>query len=101
MRLIDADKVIKYPIRLDHYDKKHGSKQFVYGVESVLEYVDYLPTVEALPVDYIWDRAEFYEKQWLEDDNHWCKNVAEALRALLEDWEGEQGGGIFDKYENS
>lgn len=57
-----------------------------------------VPTVEAIPVDYIWDRAEFYEKQWLEDDNHWAKNVAEALRALLEDWDGEVGG-ILDKYE--
>ena len=48
-----------------------------------------------IPTDYIWQRAEWYEKQWLEDDNHWAKNVAEALRALLEDWDGEQGGGIL------
>lgn len=50
MRLIDADELNKFPIRLDHYDKKHGSEHFVYGVESVLEYAEYLPTVDAVPV---------------------------------------------------
>lgn len=61
MRLIDADKVKEYPIRLDHYDKVNGSKQFVLGVESVLEYVDYLPTVDAIPVWYI---IRWYEKRY-------------------------------------
>ena len=86
-RLIDAD-MLRHELIMGH--DLVGAK-----------YTDMAETVKAIPVDYIWDRAEFYEKQWLEDDNHWCKNVAEALRALLEDWDGEQGGGIFDKYENS
>ena len=50
MRLIDADELNKFPIRLDHYDKEHGNEHFVYGVESVLEYAEYLPTVDAVPV---------------------------------------------------
>lgn len=33
MRLIDADELNKFPIRLDHYDKEHGNEHFVYGVE--------------------------------------------------------------------
>lgn len=37
MRLIDADELNKFPIRLDHYDKEHGSEVFVLGIESVLE----------------------------------------------------------------
>lgn len=49
-RLIDADELNKYPIRLDHYDKEHGSEVFVLGIESVLEYAEYLPTVDAVPV---------------------------------------------------
>lgn len=53
---------------------------------------------DAIPVDFIWDRAEWYEKQWIDNENHWAKNVAEALRALLEDWDGEVGG-ILEKYE--
>lgn len=52
-RLISLDKLKEYPIRLDHYDKENGSKQFVYGVESVLEYADYLPTVEAIPIEWV------------------------------------------------
>lgn len=49
-RLIKLDELMKYPIRLDHYDKEHGNKHFVFGVESVLEYAEYLPTVDAAPV---------------------------------------------------
>ena len=71
-----------------------------YEPSDFTDAIDDAPTVEAIPVDYIWDRAEAYEKQWLEDDNHWAKNVAEALRALLEDWDGEVGG-ILEQYENS
>ena len=47
---IDADELNKFPIRLDHYDKQHGSEAFVFGIESVLEYAEYLPTVSAVPV---------------------------------------------------
>ena len=50
MRLIDADELNKFPIRLDHYDKEHGDKAFVFGIETVLEYAEYLPTVDAVPV---------------------------------------------------
>lgn len=46
MRLIDADELNKYPIRLNHYDKKHGKEEFVFGIESVLEYAEYLPTID-------------------------------------------------------
>ena len=50
MRLIDADELNKLPIRLDHYDKEHGSTAFVFGIESVLENAQYVPTVAAGPV---------------------------------------------------
>lgn len=50
MRLIDADALKEYPIRIDHYDKEHGNVHFVYGVESVLEYAEYLPTIDAVEV---------------------------------------------------
>lgn len=50
MRLIDADALMKYPIRINHYDKENGNEDFVLGIESVLEYADNLPTVEAEPL---------------------------------------------------
>lgn len=62
MRLIDADELNKYPIRLDHYDKEHGSEVFVLGIESVLEYAEYLPTVAAVPVSELLSlRDNLYE----------------------------------------
>lgn len=50
MRLIDMDALMKYPIRINHYDKENGNENFVLGIESVLEYAENLPTVEAEPV---------------------------------------------------
>ena len=49
-RLISLDELNKFPIRLDHYDKEHGDKAFVFGIETVLEYAEYLQTVAAVPV---------------------------------------------------
>ena len=50
MRLIDADALLKFPIRLTKYDKKNGNKHFVFGIESVLEYAENLPTIDAVEV---------------------------------------------------
>lgn len=62
MRLIDADELNKFPIRLDHYDKEHGDEVFVLGIESVLEYAEYLPTVSAVPVsEHLSLRDNLYE----------------------------------------
>ena len=62
-RLIDADELNKFPIRLDHYDKEHGSEAFVFGIESVLEYAEYLPTVAAVPVSELLSlRDNLYEE---------------------------------------
>ena len=45
-RYIDLDKLNEYPIRLNHYDKENGNVNFVYGIESVLEYANSLPVFE-------------------------------------------------------
>ena len=50
MRLIDLDELMKFPIRLDHYDKENGNEHYVFGVEAVLEYAEYLPTIDAVEV---------------------------------------------------
>lgn len=52
MRLIDMDALMKYPIRINHYDKDNGNEDFVLGIESVLEYAENLPTIEAEPVKH-------------------------------------------------
>ena len=44
--LISRQAVLDYPIRLDHYDEEHGNRHFVLGIESVMEYVEYLPSAD-------------------------------------------------------
>ena len=47
---IDREELMKFPIRLDHYDKEHGDVNFIYGIETALEYAANLPTMGAVPV---------------------------------------------------
>lgn len=51
--LIRLSDLMKFPIRIDHYDKVNGNEHFVYGVETVLEYAENLPRVEAEPVEIL------------------------------------------------
>ena len=61
-RLIDANELNKFPIRLDHYDKEHGNEHYVFGIEAVLEYAECLPTVAAVPVSELLSlRDNLYE----------------------------------------
>ena len=43
IRLADLQ---KFPLRRDHYDKEHGNEHFIYGIETVFEYIDELPKYE-------------------------------------------------------
>ena len=58
MELIDKAELMKYPIRIDHYDKEHGNEDFVLGIESVLEFAEQLPTIDMVEVvrckDCVW-----------------------------------------------
>ena len=49
-KLIDVDALMKFPIRKDHCDKKNANEHFIMGIESVLEYAECLPTVDAVEV---------------------------------------------------
>lgn len=73
-RLISLDELNKFPIRLDHYDKEHGSEVFVLGIESVLEYAEYLPTVDAVPVTRCKDCRRGEPDLYLNggEDEVWC-----------------------------
>lgn len=82
-RLIDADELNKFPIRLDHYDKEHGSEVFVLGIESVLEYAEYLPTIAAVPVSELLSlRDNLYE------DNLITRRGLRDLNVLIAKYEG-------------
>ena len=66
MAYIKLEDLRKFPIRKDHYDKEHGSEHFIFGVESVLEYAEYLPI-------YTFDSTETKHGYWIpqeqRDDN--------------------------------
>ena len=47
---IERAELMKFPIRIDHYDKEHGNVNFVYGVETVLEYAKNIPAADVAPV---------------------------------------------------
>lgn len=44
---IERGALMQFPIRRDHYDRKNGNKHFLNGIETVLEYAEQLPTVDA------------------------------------------------------
>lgn len=63
MRLIDADKLQQFPIRANRCDKEHANKHFINGIESVMEYAELLPTVDAVPV------VRCKDCKWFADNN--------------------------------
>lgn len=73
-RLISLDELNKFPIRLDHYDKEHGNEHYVFGIEAVLEYAEYLPTVDAVPVTRCKDCRHGEPDRYLKggEDEVWC-----------------------------
>ena len=82
-RLISLDELNKFPIRLDHYDKQNGNEDFVLGIESVLEYAEYLPTVSAVPVSELLSlRDNLYE------DNLITMRGLRDLNMLIAKYEG-------------
>lgn len=58
---IDREELMKFPIRRDHYDKEHGNEHFIWGIETVLEYAESLPTADVAPVVRCRDCKYFME----------------------------------------
>lgn len=44
---INKETLMEFPIRANHCDKEHANTQFINGIESVMEYAEQLPTVDA------------------------------------------------------
>ena len=47
---IEKAAVLSYPIRKDHCDKEHANEHFIFGIESVMEYVENLPAADVVEV---------------------------------------------------
>lgn len=58
---IEREALMRYPIRRDHYDRKNGNEHFINGIESVLEYAEFLPAADVTPVRHgLWLDNEDY-----------------------------------------
>ena len=51
---IKRQTIMEFPIRKDHCDKEHANEHFIFGIESVLEYVENLPSADVAPVVHGW-----------------------------------------------
>lgn len=47
---IDREALLRFPIRIDNYDKENGNENFVFGIEAVLEYAEHIPTADVVEV---------------------------------------------------
>lgn len=47
---VEREAIMEFPIRKDHCDKEHANEHFIFGIESVLEYVENLPAADVAPV---------------------------------------------------
>lgn len=50
---IKLDDIKKFPIRKNHYDKANGNEHFIYGIETVMEYIDELPTYDLPDINLV------------------------------------------------
>lgn len=51
MTLIDRERALSHPFANEQYDKKHADEHFIMGFEDYKEWLEDLPTVEAIPKD--------------------------------------------------
>lgn len=85
---IERAAIMEFPIRKDHCDKERANEHFIFGIESVLEYVQNLPAADVAPVVHgRWI-------SWEEADNpipspHWheCSVCHDAAQVLVNDIE--------------
>ena len=52
MRLIDADRLKDVPMFNGHYDKENADENFILGIETVVDFINELPTI---PYDMKWN----------------------------------------------
>lgn len=52
MAYIKLEDLQNFPIRIDHYDNENGNEHFVFGIESVIEYAEHLPTADVVEVKH-------------------------------------------------
>ena len=100
-RYIDADKVLQYPLRRDRCDKEHANPHFINGVESVMEYIEYLAEEEPADVQEVrhgkWE--EHFDYLGQKSSYYWCplcKKIAERMTDYCPNCGARMMGGETD-----
>ena len=106
MRLIDADKLKEVPMFNGHYDRKNGNEHFIYGINTVMEFIDELPTEQPKTVpeelkykmwNALYAEEDRFEKKYIGTDGHdawfntyrpWLQRGFEIAIKAIADWEG-------------
>lgn len=85
-RLIDAEKLIDaLDANIPYYVGGEGV-----GLVKAIQIVAKSPEVDAIPLNYIWDKIEWFREAYEQDQGRWYKNCADALTELLEDWDNDK-----------
>ena len=58
---IERAAIMEFPIRKDHCDKERANEHFIFGIESVLEYVQNLPAADVASVVRCKDCKHHYD----------------------------------------
>ena len=74
MALINREQALSHPFANGQYDKEHADEHFIMGFEDYKEWLEDLPTVEAIPKDQ-------YEQRLKE--NNELINDLEELRTMI------------------
>ena len=106
MRLIDADKLKEVQMFNGHYDRKNGNEHFIYGINTVMEFIDELPTEQLKTVpeelkqkmwNALYAEEDEYEKKfvgkeehlnWFTVYRHWLQKGFDIAINAIADWEG-------------
>lgn len=97
---IERAAIMEFPIRKDHCDKEHANEHFIFGIESVLEYVENLPAADVAPVvhgHFVHDGPRFnHGVDWWHCSN--CGRLASGVETRFDycPWCGARMGGDSD-----
>lgn len=96
---IEREAALAYPIRKDKCDRKHANEHFIFGIESVIEFVEDLPAADVAPIRhgrwipadqtgdccYTCSECGFERDAYLLDIGNYCPNCG----ARMDGKEGE------------
>lgn len=77
---IDKRLILAFPIRENHCDKENANPYFINGIETVMEYIENLPTADIVPEKH--GRWEV-----IRVPNHWDKARCSVCKRIFESYE--------------